>query len=157
MVRLSGPAVDEMHKQKMTTLYKLVTGETQFKNKAPVKYSYITSTFGENWNTEVQQWFNSVYTSKMTPADKAEATKRFDKYLTRLNLTRYTASELAKYFSEGAHKVDTLAQADNVAQAQAFLKAKGADAFAAHVAAEAKNANWSAAQVAEFKKKVQSA
>ena len=113
-----------------------------------MKDANITSVFGANWKPELNQWFNETYTAKMAPADKVEAQKRLDKYLARLSLTRYTASELAQYFSSGAHKVDENASADNVAQAKAFLSSAGAAAFDSHVAAEAKNANWSAAQVA---------
>jgi len=49
------------------------------------------------------------------------------------------------------------AEADNVAAAKEFLSSAGAGAFDSHVAAEAKNSNWTAAHTAEFVKKVKSA
>eukprot|EP01063_Lacrimia_lanifica_P033781 TRINITY_DN611_c0_g1_i2.p2 TRINITY_DN611_c0_g1~~TRINITY_DN611_c0_g1_i2.p2 ORF type:complete len:162 (+),score=74.96 TRINITY_DN611_c0_g1_i2:68-553(+) len=147
----------ELQKQKMTDLYRLVTGEVQFKNKAPVKDSTITSKFGDAWRTELDAWFSGEFTKKMTPEDKTVARARLDKYLARLELTRYTSSELARNFSEGAHAVAANAEKENIAQAKEFMKSAGGSAFEAHVASEAKAANWSAEQTAAFIKKVQAA
>lgn len=147
----------ELQKQKMTTLFKLVTGETSFKNKAPVKDCNVVAVFGDAWKAELDAWFNGEYTKKMTADDKTVARARLDKYLSRLELTRYTSSELAKYFADGAQGVAANAEADQIAAAKDFMKSAGGSAFDAHVAAEAKNANWSAAQTAEFIKKVKAA
>lgn len=147
----------EMQKQKMTTLYKVITGESQFKNKAPVKDCNVAAVFGEAWKAELDAWFNAEYCKKMTAEDKVVAQGRLNKYLARLELTRFTSSELAASFAEGAHKVAAHAEANNVAAAKAFLKSAGGAAFDSHVAAEAKNANWTAEQTAAFVKKVKSA
>eukprot|EP01059_Diplonema_ambulator_P022959 TRINITY_DN3831_c0_g1_i1.p1 TRINITY_DN3831_c0_g1~~TRINITY_DN3831_c0_g1_i1.p1 ORF type:complete len:159 (+),score=58.64 TRINITY_DN3831_c0_g1_i1:52-528(+) len=152
MVRMC--AAKELHNQKMLTLYKIVTGDMGFKNKAPVKDATVTEVFGSGWSKDLKTWFESDFTSKMDKADKDAAGARLQKYLTRLSLTRYTTRELSEFMQSGAAAVDATAEAHNISQAKEFLKANGEAALKAHVDAEAANANWTADQKSAFLKKV---
>ena len=112
-----------------------------------MKDANVVQAFGANWKSELQTYVSQTLTAKSTAAEKAETQAKLDKYLARLNLTRYTSAELAQYLESGAANVDAVAEADQIAQAKAFISANGSGAFDSHVAAEAKNANWSDAQV----------
>eukprot|EP01064_Diplonema_japonicum_P022192 TRINITY_DN3186_c0_g2_i1.p1 TRINITY_DN3186_c0_g2~~TRINITY_DN3186_c0_g2_i1.p1 ORF type:complete len:161 (+),score=51.37 TRINITY_DN3186_c0_g2_i1:73-555(+) len=150
-------AAKELHNQKMSTLYKIIVGDISFKNKAPVKDSTVTEVFGSSWSTDLKAWFASDFTAKMDKADKEAATVVLEKYLTRLDLTRYTTRELGQFMTTGAANVAATAEAHNVSQAKEFIKANSEAAFKAHVIAEAANSNWTSAQAEEFMKKVKSA
>eukprot|EP01065_Artemidia_motanka_P038551 TRINITY_DN47403_c0_g1_i1.p2 TRINITY_DN47403_c0_g1~~TRINITY_DN47403_c0_g1_i1.p2 ORF type:complete len:158 (+),score=82.34 TRINITY_DN47403_c0_g1_i1:64-537(+) len=140
----------DMQRQRMSTLYKIVTGDTALKNNAPVKDCNITAIFGPTWKTELGQWFEKDYIAGMEAADKKAAQVRLSKYMTRLDLTRYTGAELAVFMAGGAHSVAAYAQAEQVKEAKAFGAAHGAAALKAHVEKEAKMANWTSEQTAAF-------
>ncbi|KAJ9451387.1 hypothetical protein DIPPA_16978 [Diplonema papillatum] len=148
---------NEAHRQKMVALFKIVTGEAAFKNKVPVKDCNVQAVFGPSYAADLQKWHSSAITGKMEPADKKVADDRLHSYLARLELTRYTARELATYMMNGAHNVAAAAEADMISKGAAFLKEQGEAAFTSHVQSEAKFANWSADQTSAFVKKVKAA
>ena len=125
---------------KMQVLHKILTGEAQFKNKVPVKESYVEQQFGEGWKKELAE-----YTATLPEAQKAVLNRQ----VARLSLTRYTTRELAQYAGE-VESVDVVAARANIADGVAFLKAKGESDFVAHVNKEAKLSNWSDEQKAKF-------
>eukprot|EP00755_Sulcionema_specki_P003507 Sspe_Gene.27837::Locus_12233_Transcript_1_3_Confidence_0.600_Length_688::g.27837::m.27837 len=147
----------ELQHEKMKNLLKIVTGDVQLKNRAPVKECTIEQVFGSQWKSELQQWFDKTYSAGMDKADKAAAQARLNKYLQRLSLTRYTSRELASFMLSGAHKVDELAKAQQVADAKEFIAANGDAKFVEHVKAEGKNANWTQEECDAFVKMVKSA
>ena len=126
---------------KMQTLHKLLTGEVQLKNKAPLKHANITLVFGDKWETEA-----AAYAKTLTGDEQAV----FSRQIQRLSLTRYTARELAQYGGNGPAGVDAAAKAGNVAEGAAMLAAKGDAEFTNHVMAEAKLSNWSNEQAKQF-------
>jgi hypothetical protein len=125
---------------KAQTLQKILTGEVQFKNKAPLKDSFVELQFGANWKKELEE-----YAGKLPAAEK----KTLLRQAARLNYTRYTTREIAQWGGE-VESIDAVAAQANIQEGVAFLQAKGEADFVAHVQAEAKNANWSADQTAKF-------
>eukprot|EP01060_Flectonema_neradi_P013059 TRINITY_DN1983_c1_g1_i1.p1 TRINITY_DN1983_c1_g1~~TRINITY_DN1983_c1_g1_i1.p1 ORF type:complete len:158 (+),score=45.87 TRINITY_DN1983_c1_g1_i1:55-528(+) len=153
MFRATGTKLcSEMQKQKMGTLYKILAGDVQFKNKAAVKDSAIVSVFGNDWKSELNAWYATEVLAKLDAADKKAAQGTLDRMIARLAITRYTNRELASFAAGGVHSIDAYAQADMKQKAADFIAENGKPAFDTHVAAEAKNANWDAATVDAFKK-----
>ncbi|CAJ1036798.1 hypothetical protein, conserved [Leishmania lindenbergi] len=126
---------------KMTSLHKLLTGEVQFRNNAPLKVCNIEHNFGPNWKSEIEDYATSL------PTDQKNFLKR---QVQRVSLTRYTSRELAEYCGEGPEHLDAVARDANIAQAKAYAQKNGADQLEAYVNAEAKNAGWSDAETKSF-------
>ncbi|PWV14779.1 hypothetical protein C3747_33g219 [Trypanosoma cruzi] len=126
---------------KMSTLYKVLTGELHFKNKVPVKECNIVHQFGEDWESEL-----SAYAKALSAQQKT----LLERQMVRLKLTRYTVAELSDYCGDGPAHLDALAREANIEQGVAFLKEKGIEAFEKYVAEEAVNANWKPADVKKF-------
>ena len=122
--------------------------------QAAVKDSAIESVFGNNWQKELNAWYQGEVLAKLDAADKESAKATLDRMIARLAITRYTNRELAAFSAGGMHSVDAYAQASMVESAKALIAEQGKPAFDAHVAAEAKNANWDAKAVDAFKKAV---
>lgn len=133
----AAPAADP----KMTALHKLLTGEVQFRNGAPLKVCNIEAKFGANWKAELESY------AKKLPAEQKTVLER---QMARVLLTRFTTRELSVYCGEGPELVEKVAQAANIAEAKEYAKQHGAEKLAAYVKAEAKNANWSDAEVSKF-------
>lgn len=142
--RLSAPAAST----KMQTLHKILIGEVQFKNKAAVKECNVEHMFGASWKKEITE-----YAAKLGAAEK----QVLERQVARLNATRYTTRELATYGGNGASAIDAAARGAMVCQAIGYLNANGEAAFVQHVNAEAKNANWSDADVKKFIDEVKTA
>eukprot|EP00992_Anisonema_acinus_P011838 TRINITY_DN7711_c0_g1_i2.p1 TRINITY_DN7711_c0_g1~~TRINITY_DN7711_c0_g1_i2.p1 ORF type:complete len:161 (+),score=26.14 TRINITY_DN7711_c0_g1_i2:60-542(+) len=144
---------------KMQTLFNLLTGKQNLKDQVPVKEASITRIFGDNWRTELKEWSKTL-----PPNETAEASKAIELYLKRIELTRYTRTELTDFglFKQGSSKVGERAQTLMVDVAKERLQAlqavngkeEGSRIFRDEIAAEGKWANWSQSQVAEFAKKV---
>lgn len=126
---------------KMTTLYKLLTGESQFRNNAPLKACYIELNFGPNWKSEAEAY------AKQLPAEQKVVLER---QIARVWNTRYSTRELAAYGVDGPESMDAVARDANVAQGKAYMQKHGAEKLEAYVKAEAKNANWSEADAKKF-------
>ncbi|KAK7200529.1 hypothetical protein NESM_000108500 [Novymonas esmeraldas] len=147
LVRLSSPAaagaaaIATSSDPKMVALHKLLTGEVQFRNNAPLKVCNIEHNFGANWKSEIESY------AKTLPADQKSALER---QIARIAITRYTTRELAEYGGEGPEHLDAVAREANIAQAKAYAQKNGADKLEAYVKAEAKNAGWSDADAKKF-------
>lgn len=133
---------------KMSALHKLLTGEVQFRNHAPLKACNIEHNFGANWKSDIEAY------AKTLPADQKSVLER---QVARVQLTRYTTRELGEYCGEGPEHVDAAAREANIAQAKAYAQKNGADKLEAYVQAEAKNAGWSAADAKKFLEAVKAA
>lgn len=126
---------------KLKMLHKLLIGEAQFKNDAPLKVCNIVHNFGEQWQTELQSYASQL------PEEQRSVLER---QVQRVLLTRYTTRELALYGGDGPEKLDANAKAENIAQGREFLAAHGEEKFTSYVLQEAKHANWTDAQAQEF-------
>lgn len=139
---VSGSAsTSEEASHKLKTLHKLLTGEVHFKNGVPLKYCNVVHNFGEQWQAEIEAYANKLPTDQKTVLQRQ---------ISRVLLTRYTTRELALYGGDGPENLDKNAQTANVEQGRLFLEKFGEDKFKTHVQQEAKNANWSEAQVNAF-------
>ncbi|KAH9578136.1 hypothetical protein LSM04_005910 [Trypanosoma melophagium] len=126
---------------KMSALYKILTGETHFKNKTPVKVCNIVHQFGENWEQEMAAYSKTL---------SAEQKKLVERQVERVKFTRYTVAELAAYCGDGPAYLDAVAQEANVEQGVEFLKQKGVEEFDRYVQQEAVNANWKPEEAKKF-------
>ncbi|ORC90384.1 uncharacterized protein TM35_000081820 [Trypanosoma theileri] len=126
---------------KMNALYKILTGETHFKNKTPVKVCNIVHQFGEKWEEEMAAYSKTL---------SAEQKKLIERQVERVKLTRYTVAELAAYCGDGPAFLDAAAQEANIEQGVEFLKQKGVEEFDKYVAQEAANANWKPEEAKKF-------
>ncbi|KEG12407.1 hypothetical protein DQ04_01741090 [Trypanosoma grayi] len=137
----AGAAAAAPANTKMNTLYKILIGESHFKNRAPVKECNIVHQFGENWATELEAYAKTV---------PAEQNKMIERQIARVKLTRYTVTELAQYCGDGPEHLDAVAREANIDQGVAFIKEKGVEEFDKYVAREAVNANWKPEDVKKF-------
>lgn len=126
---------------KMKSLHKLLTGEVQFKNNAPVKVCNIEHNFGAQWQTELE-----AYAETLPSEEKAILQRQIGRVL----LTRYTTRELALYGGDGLDQLDAKARASNIEQGKAYLEKYGEEKFVQYVEQEGKHANWSEDQVQDF-------
>jgi hypothetical protein len=126
---------------KMQTLHKLLTGETQFKNKGLLKQCNVEAMFGAQWAQELDAY------AKTLSAKDQDIIKR---QVERLSLTRYTTRELAQYAVNGPTLVDQTAQASLIADGVNLRKEKGDAEFKRIVADEAKLGNWDDAKTKNF-------
>ncbi|KAG5490601.1 hypothetical protein JKF63_00722 [Porcisia hertigi] len=140
-VAATGAAIATSGDPKMTSLHKLLTGEVQFRNNAPLKACNIEHNFGANWRSDIEAYAKSL------PADQKSALER---QVARVMLTRYTTRELAEYCSEGPEHLEAVAREANVAQAKTYAQINGLDKLEAYVNAEAKNAGWSSGDAKKF-------
>jgi hypothetical protein len=126
---------------KMATLAKLLTGETTFKNKGLLKATNVEAMFGAQWAKELDAF------AKTMPASEQTLLKR---QVERLQLTRYTTAELAKFAVSGPALVDQTAQANLIADGVNLRKSKGAAEFNKIVAEEAALCNWDDAKTKAY-------
>ena len=133
---------------KMQTLHKILTGEVQFKGKALVKECNVAAVFGANWQTELNDYAKSLPKEQQAVLNKQVA---------RLNVTKYTARELADFAGNGAQNVDAAAKAYNLAKGVEMLQKEGEAKFVEYVNVEAKNANWSADAASKYVAEVKAA
>ena len=132
---------------KLPFLHKLLIGEATFKDKVPVRYSHVEKVFGSTWQAELSDW-------AATNLD-AEARSVLQRQINRLHLTRYTTRELAQYLAKGGvRNLEKNAEAAQLADARAYLAARGEEATREMIEAEAKLANWPKAMTEKFIKKV---
>ncbi len=132
------PAAAPQAKSKMQVLHKILTGEMQFKNKTPLKVSYVTQVFGKNWQSEI-----NAYAAKLPAAEKTV----LDRQVARLALTAYTTRELGKYLANGVENLEATAWQGQVADAKAFAEVKGIDELTKLVKAEGALVGWSTEQM----------
>jgi hypothetical protein len=133
---------------KMQTLHKLLTNETQFKNKGLLKQSNVEAMFGAQWAQELE-----AYTKTLPAADQAVVKRQVE----RLSLTRYTTRELGQFAVNGPSLVDQTAQATLIADGVNLRKSKGASEFNKIVQEEAKLANWDDTKTKAFVSAVEKA
>lgn len=135
-------AVAKPENAKMHTLHQLLIGEHQFRHDAPLKVCNIEHNFGAGWKSEIESYAKTLAGEHKTVLERQIA---------RVWLTRYTTRELGLFGADGGAKtIDAVVRDANVAQGKAFLASEGAEKFEAFVAAEAKNANWSAEDAKKF-------
>uniref|UniRef100_A0A0A9X9S1 ADNP homeobox protein 2 n=2 Tax=Lygus hesperus TaxID=30085 RepID=A0A0A9X9S1_LYGHE len=97
---------------KMTTLYKLLTGDVQLRNKTPVKMCYLEHNFGPKWQSELKEFAQTL---------SAEQRALVERQLARIQLTRYTTRELAEYGGEGPTQLYAVSRHANVVQGKVYL------------------------------------
>lgn len=148
----------------MLTLYNILTGKQSLKDHVPVKDASLCTIFGENYKAEVQSWFNEDHVKTLKSDEATTATAALALYLKRIEVTRFTRTELTdlQLLSKGTGALLETAEQRMVALATARLEQlqktlgaeAGKEAFREEVLLEGKLANWSAAQSNEFVGKI---
>ena len=143
-LRMAAATTPVAVKGKMQTLHKLLTGDTNFKNKALLRESNVELVFGSSWKGELNSY------SAGLPTDERKILTR---QVQRLSLTRYTTRELAQFAGNGVESIDAAAHTYMVAEGVKMLQVHGEAELVKYVEAEAVNAQWS---VESTKKLIQS-
>ena len=129
--------------KKCQVLYNLLIGETAFKNKVPLRLSYVEKSFGTNWRSDLESWVSQ----NMSKKDQELCTRQIN----RLLLTAYTNRELSTFLApHGVHGLENTARSSQIEDGVAFLKEKGEDEFRKMVSREGKLVNWSSTMQNNF-------
>eukprot|EP00993_Chasmostoma_nieuportense_P004846 NODE_5493_length_647_cov_540.448077_g5329_i0.p2 GENE.NODE_5493_length_647_cov_540.448077_g5329_i0~~NODE_5493_length_647_cov_540.448077_g5329_i0.p2 ORF type:complete len:164 (-),score=53.10 NODE_5493_length_647_cov_540.448077_g5329_i0:97-588(-) len=146
---------------KFSTLYSILTGEKGLKDGVPVKDANLCAIFGEEWKADLQKWFKEVRAKELPPDQLKTQTAALDLYLKRIELTRYTRTELTTHglMAQGPGMVEQEAQKflkQNIAQRlEELTVAKGKEAaqeaLDEELKVEAIRSNWTEQKLQQLK------
>jgi hypothetical protein len=144
----------------MLTLYNVITGRQHLKDHVPVKDASLCKIFGDDYKADVTAWFKNEHASTMSANDAEDAHKALNLYLKRIEITRFTRTELTDlgFLEKGtgalAETAQTRMQELAKARLQQLIDAYGSeggqDMFRKEVLLEGRVVNWSASQSEQF-------